>query len=66
MSSCGSNADTVTSTLPVNVIVNNALFHSSPHINQTLRRLLFWKKMSISNNDYVAEGALPLMSGMYR
>jgi len=36
MSSCGSNADMETSASLVNAITDNALFHSSLHINQML------------------------------
>jgi len=37
---CGSNAPMETSALQVNGVVNNALFQSSPHINQTLRQII--------------------------
>ena len=40
MSSCGSNAGTQTPAPLVNGIINNAVFHSSPHINQTLHQIL--------------------------
>jgi len=40
MFSCGSNAGIETSTLPVNVITNNTVFHSSSHINQTLPQIV--------------------------
>ena len=40
MSSCGSNADMETSASLVNVITDNALFHSSSHINQMLPQIV--------------------------
>jgi len=40
MSSCDSNACVVTPPPLVNDVLNNALFHSSPRINQTLHQIL--------------------------
>jgi len=40
MSSCSSNADMETPMPVVNGIVNNALFHSSPHIHQMLHLII--------------------------
>jgi len=40
MSSCGSNVGMERSAPLVTVIVNNALFHSSAHINQMLPQVI--------------------------
>jgi len=40
ISSCGSNASIEMSVLLVSGIVNNALFHSSPHTNQMLHQII--------------------------
>jgi len=40
MSSCGSNAGMETTAPVVNAIVNNALFHSNPHISQTPTQII--------------------------
>ena len=37
---CGSNAGTETFAPLINVIVNNALFHSNSHINQMLSQII--------------------------
>ena len=41
MSSCGSNADMETSASLVNAIIDNALFHSSSHVNQLLPQIVY-------------------------
>jgi len=40
MSSCNSNAGMETSASLVDAIIDNALFHSSPHINQMLPEIV--------------------------
>jgi len=40
MSFCSSNAGVEISTLLVNAIVNNVLFHSNSHINQMLPQII--------------------------
>jgi len=40
MSSCGANADMETSAWLVNAITDNAVFHSSSHINQMLPQIV--------------------------
>jgi len=41
MSFCGSNADMETSASLINIITDNALFHSSSHINQMLPQIVY-------------------------
>ena len=41
MSCCGSKAGIETPAPPASGTVNNALFHSRPHINQTLRQIVY-------------------------